>query len=492
MSKIIKLIRARMSVRLSLWVVTFVAILIVATLSIMYHFSHQAVKEEALAKASLTLDCTVLNIDNVLRKVEVTGRMMRWNIERHLDDPKALSRDCRQMIEDNPVLMGCAIAMDSDYFHREFIIYTYRKDSKDTSGRSSKQGSEIIESDHYDESSYLEQTWYTIPKESGEASWVRPYEQGEYSEKPATYSLPVRDKEGKVVGILGLDISLRWLSEFINSTKPYPNSYCSIIGRQGGYIVHPDSTKMNRRTVFELINGPKRDTKMELLLESMMAGQSGYKEVFYNDVPSYVFYKPFRHKGWVATIVCPESEIMDGTVRLLQSALMIAMVGLLALLLFCILFIHKQMRPLSLLAETARRLSEGHYDDFVPDTRREDEIGSLQKSFKAMQQSIASRIDDIQQMNSQLEESNADLQKASEQAQQAERAMNAFLHNLSDQMLQPIVNIKDIVSQAHQDLRHLDHQEANDLAKKIQIETDVVTELLDRLLVVAGKEGGEA
>ena len=70
--------------------------------------------------------------------------------------------------------------------------------------------------------------------------------------------------------------------------------------------------------------------------------------------------------------------------------------------------------------------------------------------------------------------------------------MNAFLHNLSDQMLQPIVNIKDIVSQAHQDLRHLDHQEANDLAKKIQIETDVVTELLDRLLVVAGKEGGEA
>ena len=70
--------------------------------------------------------------------------------------------------------------------------------------------------------------------------------------------------------------------------------------------------------------------------------------------------------------------------------------------------------------------------------------------------------------------------------------MNAFLHNLSDQMLQPIVNIKDIVSQAHQDLRHLDHQEANDLVKKIQTETDVVTELLDRLLVVAGKEGGEA
>ena len=388
--------------------------------------------------------------------------------------------------------MGCAIALDSAFFHREFIIYTYRKDSKDISGRTSKQGSEILESDHYDETSYLEQTWYTIPRESGEASWVRPYEQGEYSEKPATYSLPVHDDEGKVVGILGLDISLSWLSDFINSTKPYPNSYCSIIGRQGGYIVHPDTAKMNRRTVFELINGPKRDTKMEILLESMMAGQSGYKEVDYNDVSSYVFYKPFRHKGWIATIVCPESEIMDGTNRLLRSTLMIAIIGLLALLLFCILFIHRQINPLSLLAETARRLSEGHYDDFVPDTRRVDEIGSLQKSFKVMQQSIASRIDDIQQMNSQLEESNAALLKASEQAQQAERAMYSFLHNLSDQMLQPVINIKDIVSEAHKELYHLDHQEANELAKKIHTETDIVTELLDRLLVVAGKEGGEA
>jgi methyl-accepting chemotaxis protein/sigma-B regulation protein RsbU (phosphoserine phosphatase) len=320
---------------------------------------------------------------------------------------------------------------------------------------------------------------------------VRPYEQGEYSEKPATYSLPVRDKEGKVVGILGLDISLRWLSEFINSTKPYPNSYCSIIGRQGGYIVHPDSTKMSRRTVFELINGPQRDTKMEMLLESMMSGQSGYKEVDVDDVPSYVFYKPFRHKGWVATIVCPESDIMDGTSRLLQTALIIVIGGLLVLLLFCIFFIERHIRPLSLLAETARRLSEGHYDDFVPDTRRVDEIGSLQKSFKVMQQSIASRIDDIRQMNSQLEESNAALQKASQQAQQAERAMNTFLHNISDQMLQPVINIKDIVSEAHKDLRHLDHQEASELAKKIHTETDIVTELLDRLLVVAGKEGGE-
>ena len=158
-----------MSVRLSLWVVTFVAILLVAALSVMYHFSHQAVKEEAVAKAMLTLDRTVLAIDNVLVKVEVAGRMMRRNMERHLNDPKALSRDCRKMIEDNPMLIGCAIAMDTAFFHREFIIYTYRED---TSNEKAARHSRVLESDHYDDNSYLEQNWYTHAMEDHEDNWV--------------------------------------------------------------------------------------------------------------------------------------------------------------------------------------------------------------------------------------------------------------------------------------------------------------------------------
>ena len=478
-----------MSVRLSLWIVTFVAILIVATLSIMYHFSHQAVKEEALAKASLTLDCTVLNIDNELMKVEVAGRLMRRRMERHLDSPEALSRDCRQMVEDNPALIGCAIALDSDYYHREFIIYTWRKV---ISGRASAQHYEILESDHYDETSYLEQTWYTIPRESGEPNWVRPFELGEYSEKPATYALPVHDNKGKVVGILGLDVPLHWLSDFINSAKPFPHSYCSIIGRRGSYIIHPDTTKMNRRNVFERINGDHHDTKMKLLLESMIAGQSGYQEVDIDGQSCYVFYKPFRYKGWIATIVCPKSELMGANTRLMWTVLAIAFVGLLLLLLFCLFFIDRHVRPLGLLAQTARRLSEGHYDDYLPDTRRVDEIGSLQRSFKVMQQSIANRIDDIRQMNDQLEVSNAALLEASEEAQQAERVMNGFIVNLSDQMLQPVVNIEKIVNEVRKNFRRMDEKDAEVYMDMLHRETGIVTDLLYQLLEVSEKKGGKA
>jgi len=488
MPQLLKILRDRLSVRLSLWVVTFVAILIVAALSVMYHFSHQAVKEEAVAKATLTLDGTVLIIDNVLIQVEVAARTMRWNVEHHLDDPEALHHYCRQLLEDNPILIGCALAMDSDFYHREFIIYTYRKNS---SNEAAARQSEIIESDHYDATSYLQQTWFTIPMTSGEPAWVKPQEQGEYNVKPATYSIPIRDGEGRVRGILGLDISLNWFSSLINETKPFPNSYCSMIGRRGSYIVHPDTAKMNGHNVFERINGANRDTKMEMLLESMISGESGYREVNVDGRPCFVFYKPFRNKGWIAAIVCPKDELLGAADRLLMAVLAIAFLGLLALLLFCLIYIDRAVRPLSLLARTARRLSEGHYDDPLPDTKRLDEIGSLQNSFKAMQQSIANRIDEIRQVNSQLEESNAALQEASIRAKEADRTMNAFLNNLSDQLLQPAINIESIVSNVHEELLNMNRQEATELARKIHVETGIVTELLYQLLEVSQQKGGK-
>ena len=170
------------------------------------------------------------------------------------------------------------------------------------------------------------------------------------------------------MGVLGLDVSLKWFSGIVKDTKPFPNSYCAIIGRKGRYIIHPDTTKIDNHSVFELINGAKRDTKMELLVESMIARESGYKEVdidgqscyvFYKEVDidgqsCFVFYKPFRQKGWIASIVCPESEIMGGTTRLLRTVLAIAIAGLILLLLFCIFYISRNVHPLELLARTAR------------------------------------------------------------------------------------------------------------------------------------------
>ena len=70
MAKLTEFIAKTLSVRLSIIVVAALASLLTVALFIMFHYSRKAVKEEALQKASQTLESTVQNIDNILFSVE--------------------------------------------------------------------------------------------------------------------------------------------------------------------------------------------------------------------------------------------------------------------------------------------------------------------------------------------------------------------------------------------------------------------------------------
>ena len=66
MLKLPKIITKTLSLRLSLMLVCAIALLLIASLAVMFHFSRQALKEEAVRDAEETLEGTVRQIDNVL------------------------------------------------------------------------------------------------------------------------------------------------------------------------------------------------------------------------------------------------------------------------------------------------------------------------------------------------------------------------------------------------------------------------------------------
>ena len=77
-----------------------------------------------------------------------------------------------------------------------------------------------------------------------------------------------------------VDVSLELLSKIVLETKPSPNSFCTLLGNEGSYIVHPNSMKLNRN-VFELAK-QNPDPSMEKAAKAMLAGETGYKHVRLN------------------------------------------------------------------------------------------------------------------------------------------------------------------------------------------------------------------
>ena len=229
----------------------------------------------------------------------------------------------------------------------------------------------------------------------------------------ASYCQPLKDKEGKYIGTLSVDLSLSWLSNTISAVKPYPNSYSIMIGQGGTYFVHPDSTKLVYQTIFtESMEHP--DTAMVSLGHAMQRGEEGMRQLKVNGEDCYVFYKPLSTTGWSVAIVCPESDIFGGFNKLRRSVTGTVIGGLLLLMLVCGRFIRREIRPLTKLARLAETIASGNFSVTLPEDGRTDEIGQLSESFTNMQHSLVTYIDELKTTTAQKASIENELKVASD------------------------------------------------------------------------------
>ena len=331
MNKILQYIRRKLSIRVSLWVVFFAAIIFDVALAFLFYQSRDAVRQEAVNRATQILDKISLRVEGILNRVEVASNMTKWLVQRHPDMADSMFVYSRGTLLNNPDFYNCSIAFEPDYFKdkgRYFSAYTkHIGDSLRTI-----QGG----SDNYQ---YFFMDWYLMPTLLDKPCWTEPYMDYDVasntSEMVTSYCQTILDKQGRKVGVINISLSINWLSQTISDTKPYPNSYSIMIGRGGTYFVHPDSTKITRQTIFtQTLEQP--DTALTALGHAMQRGEEGMKHMILNGNDCYVFYKPLGKTGCSMAIVCPEKDIFGGYDRLRRTVMSIVTIGLLLMLYFFI------------------------------------------------------------------------------------------------------------------------------------------------------------
>ena len=408
MKRIIAYIRRKLSVRVSLWVVFFAAIIFNIALGFLFYQAREAVRQEAINSATQILDKTSLRVEGILNRVEVASNMTRWLVQRHPNKADSMFVYSRGALLNNPDFYTCSIAFEPYYFKdkgRYFSAYTkHIGDSLRTI-----QGG----SDHYQ---YFFADWYLMPQLLDKPCWTEPYMDLDAPtntfEMVTSYCQPIKDKNNQFIGVINTSLSITWLSQTISAVKPYPNSYSIMIGRGGTYFVHPDTTKITRQTIFtQTMEQP--DTALTALGYAMQRGEEGMKHMNIDGKDCYVFYKPLGQTGCSMAIVCPESDIFGGFDRLRNSVRAIVLVGLLLMLYLFIRIITRELQPLRRLADEAETIASGQFDAMLPDFKRIDEIGQLSHSFGNMQQSLVKYIDELKNTTAQKASIESDLRIAS-------------------------------------------------------------------------------
>ena len=402
---------------------------------------------------------------------------------------------CSELVKANPYIDACAIAFEP-YYYKElgqyFMAYAHLGNKSNGLELNEKPATQ-------DGVPYTKREWYAKAVEKGFPCWTHS-KQEEKGDTVITFSIPIDDGQ-RTVGVLAVNVSQRLLSDIVLQAKPSANSFTTMISSDGSFIVHPDSNKLYYQNALELNSTGSSSQSVKEAVQAMVSGQTDYKEISLNGQNCYVFFKPFRRLpaprryieelGWSVGIIYPEEDIFGDYNNLLLFTLAISISGLLLVLVIGYWFIRRRLQPLHMLTESAQRISQGHFNEPIPDSRQQDEVGRLQDHFQQMQQALATHMSSLEKLTSQLKQQGTELNNAYERAKEADRMKTAFLHNMSDQMIAPVVSIVDDVNLLHEHQLNVAPEKAGPAVSDIQKQGMRVTELLNDLLTMSNDKSME-
>ena len=201
--------------------------------------------------------------------------------------------------------------------------------------------------------------------------------------------------------------------------------------------------------------------------------------------------------GWSIGVAYAEADIFSAYNRLFNFVLIITFVGMVVMYLHIRLIVRHRLKPLKMLTEHTERIAKGDYSTPIPDSPNIDEIGTLQENFQSMQKSLAVNIGELNELNAAIKERSEELQAAYKEAKKADRMKTVFLHNMTNQMIEPAYAIADDVSVLCNYDKEAEGKEISQLVGNIQQNGNAIAQLLNNLITVSEKQmddekGGES
>ena len=403
MNIIARQIRRSFALRLSLSIVVMATIVFVVAIGELFYRSRSATKEAAISQATQVLSNVTQHMMTLLSEVEVATQNTEWQVFENLQ-PDALLQLSRSMVELNPILDGCSIAMEPNFF---------KDQGKFFSAYSSRSGNQIETQQEGNESYYyFGMDWYSLPMLRGKAIWIDPFPDsnditGNNRGLIVSYSKPLVTADGHNIGVISSDISLRKLTQELSQERLYPESYFVLSDSRGKIVA---------------------STKADI---SEKEGDIDYRRnlVIDNQLP---------HTNWKLTIVCPKSDIFKGYYQLIYIVITIVIFGLLLLWTFCYFVVKRNVSRLQMLAATTQDMANGRFDSPIPQTRSKDDIGLLQNSFSVMQASLSEYVANLERMKAESKQRNQELMVAKGLAEASDKRKSAFIQDMSHQIRTPL------------------------------------------------------
>lgn len=275
--------------------------------------------------------------------------------------------------------------------------------------------------------------WYRQAKEADRLNFSEPYLDMTTGKHAVSVGIPLRNRNGQLIGILGADILLETLTHKVQSIDLGGLGYGFLLDKRGTGLSHPIDTYVNQDL--------RKNPETAMIVETIMTNRSGLWEYDFKGVPKLMVYKTLPSTGWFLGLTVERSKIY-APLRLLRTQFFIGSVLIfIAVLLESRIFSRRITKRLNLLMLESSRVAEGK-PAFDVVLEGDDEITELAGAFSVMARTLSDRVWERDEALRSLDGMNTQLEMKVEARTVELTAANQELLALNDELISAIDKLR--------------------------------------------------
>ncbi|HEY9781428.1 MAG TPA: ATP-binding protein [Leptolyngbyaceae cyanobacterium] len=323
----------------------------------------------------------------------------------------------------------------------------------------------------------LNEAWYPQTLKAGKPIWSSIYNwdtpEGITNIISIAAGHPIYDNTKKMIGIIGVDLSLEDISVFLHNLKVSPSGKVFIVENNGLLVANSSSEKP-----FTIVNGKAQrlnvlnssDPLIKATAQYLQQKFGNFKQIDTSQEQDldfrlkgerqFVHVEPWRDKfglNWLVVVVVPESDFMAQINANTRMTIILCFVALLVATLLGMFTSQWITQPILKLSRASSAIAAGNLDQEV-EIKGVKELGVLSQSFNQMALQLA---ESFEQLEERVEQRTVELNSAKQTAEGANRAKSEFLANMSHELRTPLNAILGFTQLMHRDSSLTPQQQEN-------------------------------
>ena len=398
-----KSIRSRMLV----WLVPVIAAALVLLTVIAAYSSSSNINEQLSGKMNATIESNANQVLLQLKPMEVQCIALASQIETAYEilPVEQLSHVVTSMLEDEESANGGGIWFEP-YAYKPDEQYTCPFAYRDDSGKLAVSYTYV-----QDSGEYYDTDWYSGAKNADAKTAIvtAPYYDSTAGITMVTYASPMHDRQGKFIGCVTIDISMKTISEMIGNVKVGKTGTAMLTAADGTYIAGTsddniaNAVKITEDSNASLAKAAKTVLSNEEGETSFTSGKKNMR-LYYDTIPGL---------GWKLMIQVQQDELVEPIAQMTTLLLIVCIIALIATTVIVIW----QVNGIAKSVKSVQKFSDGLASgDLTIDTlkvKTKDELGSMGTALNAMYDSNREMIGNIADHSEKMSKSSIDLETAS-------------------------------------------------------------------------------